>query len=91
VCIRGYPEIAGLPHPFQKMLSIKLNAAAGRIAAGRLAPIYEDDMLVGRFSWMMFIYTCHIVILLVREEQPDLKRDLHPPSTSYAMLHMDLS
>jgi len=41
VCIRGYPEIVGLPHPFQKMLSIELDAVPERIAAGKLAPIYE--------------------------------------------------
>ena len=46
VCIRGHPEIAGHPHPFQEMLSIGLDAAPGRIVAGELAPIYEDMPLI---------------------------------------------
>jgi hypothetical protein len=45
VCIRGYPEIAGLPHPFQKMLSIDFDSVPERIAAGKLAPIYDGHTL----------------------------------------------
>ena len=45
VCMRGYPEIAGFLHPFQKMLSIELGAAPERIAAGKLTPMYEGDTL----------------------------------------------
>jgi len=38
LCIRGYPEIAGLSYPFQKMLSIELDALPERTAAGKSEP-----------------------------------------------------
>jgi hypothetical protein len=45
VCIGGYPEIAGLSHPFQEMLSIELDSVLERIAAGKLALIYDGYTL----------------------------------------------